>query len=133
MCNPGFGNPQPKRDCPDRDPETGWLTVSDGRLMLTPFQTLHNDAEGEAYAREHGEEYPFPNDYFDAADGAAYAIDLPDAALCSGVILVGYREPLKDHAVGCEKLENAARSKQVPVALWRSGNAIVQASELYRP
>ena len=68
-CNPGSGSPLRKDGCPDPKPDTGWLTASNDTLSLKPFRTLRNDAKGEAYARKHGEEYPFSNDYFDARTG----------------------------------------------------------------
>ena len=132
-CDPGSGFPVHRDGCPDRQPTTGWLTVSDAGLTLTPFRTLRNDAEGAAYAREHGEEYPFPNDYFDAAAGVREQLETPTGTVCTGIILVGYREPLTDHVVACDQLSAVAARRPVPVAVWQSGGEVVQVSELYRP
>lgn len=132
-CEPGSGLPVHKDGCPDLEPDTGWLTPSNGSLSLMPFRTLGNDAEGEAYARDHGEEYPFPNDYFDAPDGPSHLIHVTQRTVCTGIVLVGYREPLRDHVVSCDDLLKVAERRRVPVAVWVSGGQVIQASELYRP
>ncbi|MCW2767247.1 MAG: hypothetical protein JWO11_3206 [Nocardioides sp.] len=132
-CDPGAGFPVHKDGCPDPEPDTGWLTAADGRMSLTPFQTLRNDAEGEAYARDHGEEYPFSDDYFDASNGTSHPLEITRGTVCTGVIRVGYREPLQDHVVDCDELAKVAERGRVPLAVWLSGSEVVQASELYRP
>lgn len=134
-CDPSSGFPVHKDGCPDPEPETGWLAASnDGlTLTLTPFRTLRNDAEGEAYAREHGKEYPFPNDYFDAPNGASHPLEISQRTVCTGIILVGYQEPLTDHVVACDELVKVAERRRVPAAVWFSGGKVIQASELYRP
>jgi hypothetical protein len=101
--------------------------------MLTPFRTYLTDDEGEAYAEAHDLEYPFSNDYYDAQTGVPYEIELDSTTTCTGIIAVGYREPLADHEVDCSALERALRRRGVPVAIWREGDSIVQVSELYRP
>ena len=133
LCDPGAGFPVHRAGCPDPEPTTGWLAVSKAGLTLSPFRTLGNDAEGAAYAREHGEEYPFPNDYFDAAAGASHPFEITPSAACTGIILVGYREPLADHVVSCDDLVDVAERRPVPVAVWQSDGEVVQVSELYRP
>lgn len=132
-CDPGGGFPVRKAGCPDADPETGWLSASGAGLRLRPFRTLGNDAEGEEYARRHGEEFPFPNDYFDAPDGESQPLELDPRTVCTGIIRVGYQEPLEDHVVACGELARAAGQGSVPVAVWRSEGEVAQASELYRP
>jgi hypothetical protein len=132
-CNPGSGFPARKAGCSDPEPETGWLLATEDGLSLAPFRTLGNDAEGEAYARQHGEEYPFPNDYFDAPDGAGHPLALGHGTVCTGIIVVGYREPLTDHVVSCDELVKVAEGRRIPVAVWVSGGTVIQASELYRP
>lgn len=132
-CDPGFGSPVHRETCPDPEPETGWLAVSNDVVSLKPFRTLGNDAEGKDYAREHGLDYPFPNDYFDAPDGVSHPIETTRRTVCTGIILVGYREPLSDHLVPCEGLLKVAARRRVPVAVWYSGDRLVQVSELYRP
>jgi hypothetical protein len=137
-CDPGTGFPVPKDGCPDAEPETGWLKASDDGLVLTVFESLGNDAEGKAYAREHGEEYPYSNDYFDAPSGAKYPITLAEGTVCSGAILIRFADIDADadgwdHAVACSELVKVAAQRRVPVAIWRSGGKVVQASELYRP
>jgi hypothetical protein len=131
-CNPGSGFPVRKDGCPDPEPETGWLIATEG-LNLAPFRTFGNDAEGEAYARKHGEEYPFSNDYFDAPNGASHPLEFTHGTVCTGIILVGYREPLTDHVVSCRELMKVAERRRIPVAVWFSGGKVIQASELYRP
>jgi hypothetical protein len=140
LCDPGGGFPQPKNGCPDPDPETGWLRVDrDGNLVLRLFHTYVNDAEGEAYAAAHGLEYPFSNDYYDAATGPRALITVPADAVCTGIIKVGYREPLRDHVVDCAELVEVVDALPYPlhVAIWRDGDldngTVIQVSELYRP
>ena len=132
-CNPGSGSPLRKDGCPDPKPDTGWLTASNDTLSLKPFRTLRNDAKGEAYARKHGEEYPFSNDYFDAPTGTNSSLEFVDGTVCTGIIQVGYREPLKDHVVTCKELISVAEQAPLPVAIWHSKGEVYQASELYRP
>jgi len=107
--------------------------AADGRLVLHPFRTLGNDAEGRAYAISHGLEFPFSNDYHDAPSGPPQQLALAPDTVCSGSIRVGYREPLEDHAVECADLVDAAAQRRLPVAVWRAGGVTVQVSELYRP
>jgi hypothetical protein len=134
-CDPGGGFPTARDGCPDAEPETGWLKRdSGGGLSLRPFRTLGNDAEGKAYAERRGLEFPFPNDYFDAPTGAPHAFELDRDTVCTGIIVVGYREPLEDHAVDCTALVDAAAARgRVSVAVWQDGVRVVQVSELYRP
>ena len=134
-CNPGTGFPVDQEGCPDADPETGWLTATAGDLTLAPFRTLGNDAEGRAYARAHDLDFPFPNDYVDAPDGHPHRLTLTGTTVCTGIIRVGYREPLEDHAVPCRALVKGAADTRIPlpVAVWRDGDVVVQVSELYRP
>ena len=133
LCDPHTGFPVATSECPDPEPETGWLTASGEQLTLKPFRTLLNDAEGKAYANEHGEDFPFPNDYFDAPNGASHPVRLAPGTVCTGIIRVGYREPLKDHVVSCADLVGAAAERRVPVAVWSTDDTTVQVSELYRP
>lgn len=102
VCEPGHGLPRPRSGCPDPHPQTGWLHSSgNARPSFQPFETLGNNAAGAAYAHERGLEFPFPDDYFDAATGTPHAFELDRRTMCTGIILVGYREPLDDHVVEC--------------------------------
>lgn len=133
-CDPGFGFPRPRAGCPDPNPLTAWLDPGpDGRLVLHPFRTLGNDAEGRAYARSHGLEFPFPNDYYDAPSGRPQELVPGPDTVCSGAIRVGYREPLEDHAVDCAELVDVATQRRLTVAVWRADGVTAQVSELYRP
>lgn len=133
-CDPGGGFPKARAGCPDPEPETGWLTLNrDGERVLEPFRTLGNDAEGRAYAEDRGLDFPFPNDYFDAPDGPAHEVVLEPDTVCTGIIRVGYREPLEDHVVECAALDEGAADRAVPVAVWSDGQRTIQVSELYRP
>ncbi|WP_126688313.1 hypothetical protein [Nocardioides ferulae] len=132
-CDPGGGFPRRRAGCPDAVPETGWLAGTPDALVLRPFRTLGNDAEGRAWARAHQEEYPFSNDYRDVPDGAARPLVLTRGTVCSGIIRVGYREPLRDHPVTCAELVSVATRRQLSVAVWIVGARVVQVSELYRP
>lgn len=118
----------------DPEPETGWLTATGGQLTLTAFRTLANDATGQKYAEAHGVDFPFPNDSFDAPTGAARPLDLGPDTVCTGIIRVGYREPLRDHVVSCADLLGVASgSGRLSVAVWSTDATSVQVSELYRP
>lgn len=132
-CDPGAGSPVDVAGCPDPEPDTGWLSASGGDLTLKPFRTLGNDPEGKAYARDHDVEYPFPNDYFDAADGPRHSVAIDESTMCTGIIQVDYQEPLTDHVVGCEQLVQVAGRQPVPVAVWLADEEVMQVSELYRP
>ncbi|GAA1133310.1 hypothetical protein [Nocardioides aquiterrae] len=132
-CDPHSGFPVATNECPDPDPETGWLTAPSEQLTLKPFRTMVNDAEGKAYAGEHGADFPFLDDYFDAPDGASHPVRLAPGTVCTGIIVVGYREPLMDHVVSCADLVEVAAGRRVPVAVWSTGDTTVQLSELYRP
>ncbi|WP_296607437.1 hypothetical protein [Nocardioides sp.] len=136
-CDPSIGFPEPKEGCPDPAPETGWLRATAQGLTLAPFRTLGNDAEGQAYAREHDLEYPFPGDYFDVPDGPSRPVVLTPHTVCSGAILIEYAASSDasgwDHAVECTDLVRVASQRRVPVAIWRAHGHVVQASELYRP
>ena len=134
-CDPGGGFPRQTKGCPDANPETGWLTsTADGRLRLTHFRTLGNDSEGEAYAREHGLEFPFSDDHFDAPTGKADTLELQEDAVCTGIIRVHHAGAMEDQVVECSALVVAgADAPAMPIAVWRDGATVVQVSELYRP
>jgi len=132
-CDPNSGFPAPRDTCPDPAPVTGWLSAAGATLTLRPFRTLGNDAEGRAYAREHGLEFPFSNDYLDVPTGRSRRIVLPPGAICTGSILVGFGGSFEGHLVDCEELVAVAGRREVPVAVWRAHHQVVQISELYRP
>lgn len=131
-CDPSLGAPRAEPGCPV-EPVTGWLAPADEGLTLELFRTLHSDAEGKAYAREHGLEFPFPNDYFDAPTGEVQPIKLGAETVCTGVIIVDFRSPLEDHVVDCAALVRATEKRPIPVAVWIQDDQVLQASELYRP
>lgn len=132
-CDPGGGVPAIREGCPEAAPETAWLRYRDGELSLDRFQTFVNDARGRTYAEAHGLEFPFSNDYYDAPMGIRHTLELDLETICTGIIMVGYREPLEDHVVDCMELLDVAARHRVPVAVWREGAGVVQISELYRP
>lgn len=104
--------------------------------MLTPFRTYGTDAEGRAYAEKHELEYPFSNDHLDVATGEPRPLPLAPGTICTGAIMVGYREPLDDHRVDCDEIDRAFEQHDgipIPVAVWTDGDSVVQVSELYRP
>jgi hypothetical protein len=134
LCDPGFGLPKDKVGCPDPEPETAWLSKNNaGQLVLKPFRSFTNDAQGKAYAKKHGLEYPFPNDVYDAPSGPAHPLELGPDTVCTGIILVGYQDPLADHVVNCAKLVRVASRQGVTVAVWSVGPDVIQVSELFRP
>ena len=55
--------------------------------------------------------------------------------VCTGIIRVGYREPLEDHVVECSELRDAVARLPSPiaVAVWCKDGRMFQVSELYRP
>lgn len=132
-CDPGGGRPRASEACPDQTPITGWLTVTGSAAQLEPFLTYGNDAEGRAYAKQHGVDFPFPNDYLDVAAGDIRPVFLSAQTQCTGIIRVDYRDPLEDHAVDCNLLTAAASAAPLAVAVWTDGDRIIQISELYRP
>ena len=132
-CDPRGGFPRARKGCPDSRPETGWIRRTGGRLILEPFRTYANDASGKAYAEAHGVGFPFSNDYYDAPTGHSYVLGLDPDTVCTGIIDVGYRDPLADHVVACTELTRVASRLRVPAAVWRDGTHVVQVSELYRP
>lgn len=132
-CNPGGGFPRPRAGCPDPDPDTGWVSVTaDGQLVLQPFRTYTGGEEARAYAEAHGLEFPFPNDYYDASVGERRPLELSPRTVCTGIIIIGYEEPLADHVVDCEEFRHA-RDPRVPAAVWIQDSSVLQLSELYRP
>jgi hypothetical protein len=105
-CDPGFGFPKPEPGCPDPHPLLGRVTSYDEDVV-----TL----------RTRG--------------GAMRVVEVDEETVCTGVILVGYAEPLRDHRVGCAAFAAAIRRHGfgVPAALWFDDGRLVQLSELYRP
>lgn len=97
--------------------------------MLRTF----TDAAGKAYAEQHGLEFPFSNDYYDAPGGAAHCLALDSDTVCSGIIVVDLRDPLADHAVSCVDLVRVTAGQRVTVAVRSDGDRVVRVSELYRP
>lgn len=135
-CDPGFGAPRPREGCPDPRPDTGWIAQSpDGTLTFQRFRTLRNDADGRAYAEKHGLDFPFASDGLDVPVGDPKVIRLQKDTTCTGVILIGYTEPLRDHKVDCDAISEALqrRRPEIPVAVWLQDGDVFQISELYRP
>jgi hypothetical protein len=135
ICDPGQGFPRYQEGCPDADPKTGWLTVDPtGGWLVEPFRTYLNDAEGAAYAEANGLDYPFDNDHRDISTGPAQGIQIEPKTLCTGIISVGYQDPLLDHPVACRAFDRALRKGiAIPVVWWAEGGRVVQFSELFRP
>lgn len=107
ICDPGLGDPSNGEGCP-HSYSTGWLSLGPDHEVIY-----------------HGK------------GGSPYVLDLGAFELCSGVIQVGYREPLEDHVVECSEFRDALEEQpgsRIPVAIW-SGRVDqdIQLSELYRP
>jgi hypothetical protein len=134
-CDPGGGFPKPSATCPYGDPVTGTVTGFDGSTVtLKPFHTYYNDAEGKAYAKKHHIDYPFLDDHYDAPDSPARTVEAAPDTICTGIIAVGYRDPMKDRKVPCSAYVKAvSRYQAVTSALWFDGQHLVQLSELFRP
>ncbi|MCW2773856.1 MAG: hypothetical protein JWN91_2182 [Nocardioides sp.] len=66
-------------------------------------------------------------------EGSRHTLALDLDIVCTGIIRVGYREPLNDHPVDCTELTAVAARRDLAVAVWREGSTVVQVSELYRP
>jgi hypothetical protein len=133
-CDPGGGFPKPSDTCPYGEPLTGDVAAFDGTtLTLKPFHTYYNDAEGKAYAKKHHLRYPFDDDHYDAPAGPPRTVDVSPDTICTGVIQVGYRDPMKDRKVPCSTYVKAVSRSEVVSALWFDGDHLVQLSELFRP
>lgn len=139
-CDPGMGFPKSRQGCPDPTPSIGWVTAYDADgVHVQPLRTLHNDAEGRAYASERGLEYPFPNDYLDVPDGDAVSVAVPAGTVCTGAILVRTGHPASDRVTTCARFARtverlrASGGPGITSALWFDGDRLVQLSELYRP
>ena len=132
-CDPGGGAPTPVQTCPDATPLIGTLSsYSPGQVVVQPVHVYGDDSEGRAYAQAHGLEFPFPDDYYQAVEGQPRSVTLTSATACTGIMVVGYREPLHDHVVPCEAF-GEQQVQGVTVAVWRDGDQAVQLSELFRP
>lgn len=133
-CDPSLGDPLRMPACPNDSLLTARLTgLTDRRLTLEVFHTLHSDAQGKAYAAAHDLEFPFPNDYYDAPTGDVVSLDLDPDTICTGSILSGFGA--SDRLMPCRRLARALRFHGFPVhvAIWRERGHVVQVSELYRP
>lgn len=132
-CDPGAGNPRPKKGCPDPDPVSGWLRIHGAALpTLRLFRTIVDNEEGRAYARAHHLGDPFFDGFFDAPTGERRPLALAPGTVCTG-ITIDPGPQFGDHTIPCADLLEAARTVTVRVAVWRSGGRVVQASELFRP
>lgn len=131
-CDPGGGFPRSRVTCPAAAMVGRLVSDDAGVVRIQPLHFYVNDAEGAAYAREHGLDYPFANDYYQVDEGAAATATVDPGTVCTGIIAAGYREPLGDHVVPCRAFE-AARVRGTTVAVWVDAGRLVQLSELYRP
>lgn len=86
-------------------------------------------------AAAHGLEFPFDGGYLDAAVGDPVRLEIAPGTVCTGAILVGYRDPLADHVVDCREFDQALRRRtsRIPAVVWTHHATTVQVSELYRP
>jgi hypothetical protein len=104
-CDPGLGDPQSPPGCPGAY-ATGEVVIDDdGEVVLDPV------------------------------GGSPIRLDLSAVEVCSGAVLVGYREPLVDHVVPCSDFRLALEDgiPSIPAVMWEDGDRIVQLSELYHP
>jgi hypothetical protein len=96
------------------------------------FRTVLDNDEGRAYARAHGFETQFFDGFADVPTGDRRPLVLAPDTICTGMTIDPGRT-FVDHVIPCADLLATARTYAVPVAVWRAGGTVVQASQLFRP
>ncbi|RNL79454.1 hypothetical protein EFL95_10740 [Nocardioides marmorisolisilvae] len=110
------------------------VSVSGSKVLIQPFHTYTTGAAGKAYAKAHGIAYPFPNDYYDADQGAKRTIVVDSSTKCVGNVELG--KDAGGAAMSCSAfLAGAAKHKGMPMAFWvLPGSSTAQtAIEIFRP
>jgi len=110
------------------------VSVAGSKITVQRFHTYTNGAAGKAWAKAHGVEYPFPNDYYDADEGAKRTIVLDASTTCTGNVEMG-KGP-GGAAMSCPAfLAQAAKHKGMPMGFWvLPGSSAAQAViEIFRP
>jgi len=110
------------------------VSVTGSKIVVQPFRTYTTGAAGQAYAKAHGLEYPFPNDYYDADQGPKRTVVLDKSTACTGNVEMG-KGP-GGGAVPCSLfLTQAAKRKGLPMGFWvLPGSSTAQAAiEIFRP
>ena len=114
---------------------TGHLvSITGSQVKIQPFHTYTTGAAGEAWAKAHGVEYPFPNDYYDADQGAKRTIVVDGSTSCTGSTDLG-KGP-GGGAMSCATfLARAAKYKGMPMAFWvlPDSTTAQAAIEIFRP
>jgi hypothetical protein len=108
------------------------VSVSGSKIVVQPFHTYTNGAAGKAWAKAHGVEYPFPNDYYDADQGAKRTVVLAKDATCVGNVQLG--KDAGGAAMACSAfLSQAAKHPGMPMGLWVTSSVAQTAIEIFRP
>ncbi|MFL6171696.1 MAG: hypothetical protein ACJ716_02285 [Marmoricola sp.] len=110
------------------------VSVSGSKVLIQPFHTYTTGAAGKAWAKAHGVEYPFPNDYYDADEGAKRTVVVDKSSSCAGNVELG-KGP-GGGSMSCSAfLAGAAKHKGMPMGFWvLPGSSTAQtAIEIFRP
>ncbi len=105
------------------------IRESENTLVVQPFTTYGNNAEGKAYAKAHKLGYPFYNDYLDVDTGPQRTVTLTPSTACLGnIVLTG--QNAYDMPVPCSAYTG---HKFLTMGLWLKGSTAESVTELYRP
>jgi hypothetical protein len=107
------------------------LKMVGSTLTVQPFVTYIDNAAGKAYAKEHGIEYPFLDDYDDADTGPTRTITVSSSTACVGnEVLTGDSEA---SPVACGDFSKQPKI-QLPLAIWLGLDGSPESvTELFRP
>ncbi|MFL6024804.1 MAG: hypothetical protein ACJ72O_15810 [Marmoricola sp.] len=110
------------------------VSATASKIVVQPFHTYTTGAAGKAYAAAHGLEYPFPNDYYDADEGAKVTFLMNAATSCTGNVNLG-KTP-EGAPVPCSAFTKlAAKHLSAPMGIWLlpGGSTAQTVIEIFRP
>jgi hypothetical protein len=107
------------------------LKLVGSTLTVQPFITYTENAAGKAYAKAHGIEYPFLDDYYDADTGPTRTITMASSTACVGnEVLTGGSDA---SPVPCSALMKSP-TIQLPLGIWLGSDGTPESvTELFRP
>ena len=107
------------------------VSFSGSKIVVQPFRTYGNNAEGKAWAKAHGHPYPFMDDYFDADFGPKRTFLLNAGTACQGNVNTG--KPAEGAPIACSAFSKEI--KDTPMGIWvRPGGSTAEAViEIFRP
>lgn len=107
------------------------VSATSSTIVVQPFKTYTTGAEGKAYAKAHGIEYPFLNDYYDADYGPKRTIVMNSSTACQGNVDLG--KPVAGAPVACSAFTKA--DKDMPIGIWvlPGGSTAESVIEIFRP